>query len=86
MSMFVSFMLLRWAGLVGCSGGGRVNDSHGEALEAAAILRRSDLERAQEHAAHRLGSSEAAGHGDRGDRLAVSSKRRRAASNRTCST
>ena len=40
-------------------------------LEAAAVLGRADVERAQEHAAHRLGRAEAARGGDRRDRLAA---------------
>src|SRR5258707_15100027 len=38
-------------------------------LEAAAVLGRAHLERAQEHAAHRLGSAEAAAARDGTDRL-----------------
>ncbi len=38
-------------------------------LKAAAVLRRCDLERADEGAAHRLGRAEAAAGGDRRDRL-----------------
>ena len=38
-------------------------------MKAAAVLRRPDLERAQEDAAHRLGGAEATGRGHRCDRI-----------------
>src|ERR1700677_2631968 len=47
-------------------GGARMN---GLGLKTPPVLRRPHLQQAQEHAAHRLGSAEATGGGDRGDRL-----------------